>query len=287
MLPLAKAPCSHDTPEIFHGLGCLSISVVPVSKPRPPAAIEPQRPLWPPGMVPPRPPSIVPLGDAAVLIRFESAGADDRSHWQRMAIVERLTSDPIAGVIDAAAAFDSVGVFFDPTRIESDRLISLLKHRLADIESLPSPPPRIVEIPVCYGGDHGPDLDAVAQHAGIAAAEVVRLHAAAVHRVAMVGFAPGFPYLTGLPEQLAIPRRRSPRTTVAAGTVAIAGLQTGIYPRASPGGWNCIGRTACLLFDPFREPPTLLQAGDMVRMVPIDRAAFEAQSATGVAMGGR
>ena len=127
---------------------------------------------------------------------------------------------------------------------------------------------------MCYGGEYGPDLEAVAVHAGLSPDAVVARHAAGDYSVAMLGFAPGFPYLLGLDPALHAPRRTDPRTRVPAGSVAIGGAQTGIYPRELPGGWNLIGRTPLPLFDPRREPPALLAAGDRVRFRAIDVDGF-------------
>lgn len=139
-----------------------------------------------------------------------------------------------------------------------------------------SPVPREVTVPVCYGGDAGPDLAEVARLTGLGAEEVVARHAAGHYRVAMLGFAPGFPYLLGLDPVLAVPRRADPRTRVPAGSVAIGGAQTGIYPDALPGGWQLIGRTPLRLFDPAAAEPTALRPGDRVRFAPIDAARFDA-----------
>ncbi|WP_434634149.1 5-oxoprolinase subunit PxpB [Chromobacterium sp. CV08] len=131
---------------------------------------------------------------------------------------------------------------------------------------------RVVEIPVRYGGRHGPDLDAVARHCGLDAGEVVARHAAADYTVFFLGFQPGFAYLGGLDPALAVPRRATPRQQVPAGSVAIGGCQTGIYPAASPGGWQIIGHSEVTLFDPARQPPCLLQPGDTVRFVDAGEA---------------
>lgn len=133
-----------------------------------------------------------------------------------------------------------------------------------------------VEIPVCYGGEYGPDLDALAEHARLSRDEVIGRHVAAGYTVAMLGFAPGFPYLLGLDPALHVPRRADPRTRVPAGSVAIGGAQTGIYPRELPGGWNLIGRTPLVLFDPDRDPPCLLAPGDRVRFCAISAEEFAA-----------
>lgn len=143
---------------------------------------------------------------------------------------------------------------------------------------------RVVRVPVAYGGAAGPDLGFVAERTALPADEVVARHAAAEYRVAFIGFLPGFPYLMGLEPALHVPRRATPRTRVPAGSVAIGGAQTGIYPVASPGGWHLIGRTTAALFDPTADPPSLLRAGDRVRFVPvsagdIDHARIEVDDA--------
>lgn len=143
---------------------------------------------------------------------------------------------------------------------------------------------RIVRVPVAYGGAAGPDLGFVAERTGLSAETVIARHAAAEYRVAFIGFLPGFPYLMGLDPALHVPRRATPRTRVPAGSAAIGGAQTGIYPVASPGGWHVIGRTAIRLFDPAAAQPSLLRAGDRVRFVPVpagevDAAAIEVSDA--------
>jgi inhibitor of KinA len=133
----------------------------------------------------------------------------------------------------------------------------------------------LVEIPVCYDPEYALDIDDVARRANISPGEVVRLHSSAEYRVACIGFVPGFPFLTGLPKELATPRRDMPRKEIPPGSVGIGGAQTGIYPLRSPGGWNLIGRTPLRLFDPGKNPPTLLQAGDRVRFRAVTRDEFE------------
>jgi inhibitor of KinA len=139
-------------------------------------------------------------------------------------------------------------------------------------------PGPLIEIPVCYGGELGPDLDIVASHTQLAPEEVIARHAQPDYLVYMVGFAPGFPYLGGLDARLATPRRARPRPLVPAGAVGIAGLQTGIYSLPTPGGWRLIGRTPLRLFDPSRAQPSLLQAGDRLRFVPISMQEFQCLS---------
>jgi len=233
------------------------------------------------------PPTPEPLGDAAVVFRVAdrwSAAAGDLV--RRAAAL--LAADPPPGVTDVLPTFVTLAVFFDPACADPRRVIEGVRTRLgdrfdrgdaddsADAGGATRPP---LEVAVEYGGAAGPDLEAVAGMVGLSPADVVALHAGADHAVGMIGFAPGFPYLLGLPERLAIPRRAAPRTRVAAGSVAIAAGQTGIYPRSGPGGWHVIGRTALPLFDPWRDPPALLRAGDRVRFVPVAGPCLPAEPA--------
>jgi inhibitor of KinA len=135
---------------------------------------------------------------------------------------------------------------------------------------------RFVEIPVCYGGEYGPDLEAVAEYHHLSTSEVVEIHSKEEYLVYMIGFAPGFPYLGGMSEEIATPRRHSPRLSIPEGSVGIAGMQTGVYPISTPGGWQLIGRTPLELFCPNENPPTLLQSGDIVKFVPISLEEYQA-----------
>jgi KipI family sensor histidine kinase inhibitor len=190
----------------------------------------------------------------------------------------------LAGLaLELVPAYRSLLFLFDPLQVGRRELRRLIESIL---QTLPNPPPplqgRTVEIPVCYGAAHGPDLAAVAAHAGLSEAEAIALHAGATYRVCLLGFTPGFPYLGGMPERLALPRLTTPRPRVPAGSVGIAAAQTGIYPLESPGGWRLIGRTALRLFDPGAARPFLLSPGDAVRFVPIDEEQLGAlQGAAG------
>jgi inhibitor of KinA len=221
---------------------------------------------------------VVPLGDRALLIQLGSA-IDEETHRQVRAVSARLASHPPPGLIELVPAFASVGVHYDPARVPNDRtglgrgvarsayvrFAEAVHAALTNLGDEPLPASRTFEIPVRYGGDEGPDLAVVANAHGLTVEEVVQLHTGASYRVYMLGFAPGFAYLGGLPAVLATPRRDEPRTVVPAGSVGIGGSQTGIYPLVSPGGWQIIGRTSVSLFDPRRTPPTLLAMGDVVR----------------------
>jgi inhibitor of KinA len=161
------------------------------------------------------------------------------------------------------------------------RLTATLRSELSELGNFAPPDSPLVEIPVCYGGAFGPDLDDVARKHAMTTDEVVRRHAAAEYLVYMVGFVPGFAYLGGLAPELATPRRAEPRTHVPAGTVGIGGSQTGVYPMVSPGGWNLIGRAAAHLFDANRQPAALLAIGDRVRFRPISLDEFRASQVNG------
>jgi inhibitor of KinA len=165
--------------------------------------------------------------------------------------------------------YSSVLVSYDPRQWRPEAIESLVRHELAHLDSVELPPTRTVEVPVRYGGPDAPDLAEVARLHGITPADVVRIHSSALYLVHFLGFSPGFPYLGGMPREIATPRLATPRRNVAAGSVAIGGDHTGIYPVASPGGWRIIGRTPLEIFRADRDPPALLQMGDSVRFVAI------------------
>ncbi|MCI0571889.1 MAG: 5-oxoprolinase subunit PxpB [Myxococcaceae bacterium] len=228
---------------------------------------------------------LLPLGDSALLIRL-GEGIDAATHAHVRAVLAALERAPLPGVIEVVPAFTSVAVYYDAARVHSvlpgpeatpyERLRRAVAERVAQASVAEVPAGPLIELPVCYGGEFGPDLEAVAAHAGLSPDAVVRAHAGAGYTVFMVGFAPGFPYLAGLPEHLAAPRHATPRLKVPAGSVGIAGRQTGIYPLETPGGWQLIGRTPRRLFRPDAEPPALLRLGDRVRFRPISPAELTA-----------
>lgn len=214
------------------------------------------------------------LADDAWLIH--PSGIDDAAE-ANIAVhrfAARLRSAAPAWLRDLVPAYVSLAVFFDPERIDADDARAWIAAQNADDPEVPASPPRIVEIPVRYGGAFGADLDAAAAGLGLTPDTLAARHRAPLYTVAMIGFAPGFPYLSGLDPALALPRLATPRTRVPAGSVGIGGAQTGIYPRESPGGWRLIGRTPLTLFDPRRASPSLLAPGDRVRFVAIDDDAF-------------
>ncbi len=223
-------------------------------------------------------PTIEPLGDSALLLRW-AATIDARVNRRVHAFAAALRARQPTWLLDLTPGYASLAVHVDVTRLAGEEPLAIasacLRERLRDAPDAAAPwMVRQVEIPVCYGGEHGPDLAAVATTAGLPMAEVVAHHTAADYTVAMLGFAPGFAYLLGLDPRLSTPRHARPRAQVAAGSVGIGGIQTGIYPTPSPGGWQIIGRTPEHLFDAGRDPPCLLQPGDHVRFVAIDAATF-------------
>ncbi|MSU23385.1 MAG: 5-oxoprolinase subunit PxpB [Opitutus sp.] len=221
--------------------------------------------------------TLSPLGDSALVIALGS-GLDPSALPRGRALAAALAHDPIAGVVDVVPAFATVTVFYDIAHIGTyAQLCAELETRAQRADAaLLSVATRTVEIPVCYGGDFGPDLAEVAARTALTVAEVVALHYGADYLVHAIGFAPGFAYLGGLPEKIHTPRRSTPRTSVPAGSVGIGGAQTGVYPRVTPGGWNLIGRTPLKLFDPANTPPALLGAADRVKFRAITAEEFAA-----------
>jgi inhibitor of KinA len=241
---------------------------------------------------------ITPLGDSALLIRVaENFDDTPTSALNKVLAAKRaLETTQIPGVIELAPAYTTVALFCDPVRaIDAgapiEDVFGWLEQRIQRaLKSIAAPKAfgadrgrardnvpgyNSIEVPVCYDQEFAFDLDEVARNAGVHWKEVVDLHCGAEYRVHCVGFTPGFPFLGGLPRQLATPRRDVPRKEIPAGSVAIGGRQTGIYPIKSPGGWNVIGRTPLQLFDPQKDPPVLLRAGDRVRFRSITREEFE------------
>ena len=192
-----------------------------------------------------------------------------------MACMHRLQQASPPGQLDLVPTYRSLTVYFDPLIADGISLRATLLDLAARPVRAPHRPAKTVTVPVFYDRTVAPDLDAVAAEARVAIEQVVSLHTSVTYRVYMVGFLPGFPYLGLVPQQIAVPRLATPRTSVPAGSVSIAGTQTGIYPRASPGGWRIIGRTPLRVCDLGRPQPFLLEPGDHVRFAAIDRAQFE------------
>ncbi|KHF39094.1 5-oxoprolinase subunit PxpB [Halalkalibacter okhensis] len=220
--------------------------------------------------------TITRVSETAVVVSFGNEISVD-IHEKVKALTKYLEDHSFVGLVEVVPAFTSVTVFYDPILIyqnmketsASDFVCTYLEEAIPLIEKLEEGVARIVEIPVCYGGDFGPDLDYVAQYNNLSAEQVVRIHSSGEYLVYMVGFAPGFPYLGGMSLEIETPRREKPRMEIAQGSVGIAGKQTGVYSLSTPGGWQIIGRTPLDLFLKDKTPPSLLESGDIVRFKPI------------------
>lgn len=227
-------------------------------------------------------PRFFPMGDQALIVELGDR-VDPALSAQIAALARRLREARLVGVLDIVPAYSTLALHYDPAAVGvgtspyealAETIGTWLNTQTAEMPL----PGRVIEIPVCYGGALGEDLEALARSHGLSADEVIAIHSGADYYVHMLGFVPGFAYLGGLDTRLATPRRESPRPRVPAGSVAIAGEQTGIYPLDTPGGWHLIGRTPLQLFKPDSLPPSLLNAGDTVRFVPISAQEFEARA---------
>lgn len=197
-----------------------------------------------------------------------------REHDQVRRFLRVMELEPIPGVRNLHPAYSSVLIKFDSLKLRHEVLEEILRGCIGQMEKVALPEPRLVEIPVCYDGEHGPDLNEVAKLRGLTPEKVVQLHSSATYVVYFLGFVPGFAYLGELPPELATPRLPTPRRSVPAGSVGIAGNQTGVYPIATPGGWRLLGRTPLAMFRPDRAEMSLLSIGDCVHFVPISPNQF-------------
>jgi len=212
-------------------------------------------------------------GDRGLLVEF-GGSIDPEINQKVRAMSLALEQAMPDGVEEVIPTYRSLLIVYDPEKtrpVQLEKVIENTEQRLGDIQI---PPPKVVEIPVCYGDEFGPDIEHVAKIHDLTVEDVIRLHSEPEYRIYMVGFTPGFPFLGGLSEKLHTPRLESPRTKVPRGSVGIANNQTGVYPIASPGGWQLIGRTPLKLFAPERENPILYQAGDFLRFKPISISEY-------------
>jgi inhibitor of KinA len=217
---------------------------------------------------------IVSAGDSTLIVEFDEV-IDPGVNARTIACAEAIQAARLDGVRDVVPTYRSVAVYYDPLRTGGDALLECLEREADRVEPAATAGRAPLRIPVCYGGELGPDLAGVAAFAGMPEAEVIRVHAAATYRVFMLGFVPGFAYLGTVDQRIAMPRRATPRVRVPMGSVGIAGVQTGVYPAETPGGWQLIGRTPVKPFDASRDEPFLMKAGDAVQFYPIDRAEYE------------
>jgi KipI family sensor histidine kinase inhibitor len=242
-----------------------------------------------------QPVSFTPLGDSAVTVSV-GARVDPWVNDRVRSFADMVAAISFPGYVEAVAGYHTATVYYDAFRLfrgldrleglfpgldagrpESlqDFVCALLRHMWEKLDDGQPGESRLVEIPVLYGGEYGPDLEEASKSCGLEPEEYASIHSSAEYRVYMVGFVPGFPYLGGMPKEIAVPRKDTPRVSVPAGSVAVGGGQTGIYPLEVPGGWNVIGRTSLRLFRPEDSEPSLLRSGDRVRFVP--KAAADAQ----------
>ncbi|CAH0242957.1 5-oxoprolinase subunit PxpB [Priestia megaterium] len=231
---------------------------------------------------------ISPLGDSALVITFGDSIQYD-IHKQIKTCKDSIELNPFPGFIECVPAFTNLTIFYNPLEVVAavkkkekkefvspfEVVSSIIQSKLENEQTEKELNHRTVSIPVYYGGEYGPDLEYVARHHNLTTEEVISIHSEGEYLAYMIGFAPGFPFLGGLSERIATPRRPSPRTSIPAGSVGIAGMQTGVYPISTPGGWQLIGQTPIKLFLPEQNPPSLLQAGDIVKFEPISKEEYQ------------
>lgn len=212
-------------------------------------------------------------GDAALLI-YLGDGIDPEVNRRVRSLATALSQNPLAGMREVLAAYHCLQVQFDSAQVEPAQVQAWAAETLAILPPSTKETPRVVEVPVVYGGEHGPDLDFVARHCELTPQAVIERHSAQDYLCYMVGFTPAFPFLGGMDPSLACPRLESPRLNLPPGAVGIGGAQAGLYPMGGPGGWRIIGRTPLLVYDPRRDPPGLIKAGDCVRFRPTKADEF-------------
>lgn len=218
--------------------------------------------------------TILPVGDCGWNVCFGNVISPE-INAKVYALDHKIAEKKLSGIVETVPSYCTLTVYYRPERLDGEKLRRMLSDMSMQLTAQGQQDKIIVEIPVAYGGEYGPDLAFVAKHAGLSEDEVIRLHSQPDYLIYMMGFQPGFPYLGGLPEALHTPRLTTPRTRIPAGSVGIAGGQTGAYPLESPGGWQLIGRTPVKLYDPTASSPILLDAGQYVRFAPISSDEFE------------
>lgn len=218
---------------------------------------------------------ILTVGDCAISVEFGQEISLEINH-KVMALKTVLERKPITGLVELVPTYCSLLIQYDPMVLRYGPLRDKLKDLVTQLDEVEMPPKQVVEIPVAYGGEYGPDLGEVARSHNISEEEVIRLHSEPEYPIYMLGFVAGFPYLGGMNKAIATPRKQTPRLNIEAGSVGIAGEQTGIYSVQSPGGWQIIGRTPLKLYDVEREEPVLLKAGQYVKFKPITKEEFRA-----------
>ena len=213
-------------------------------------------------------------GDTSLCVEFGNEISNEINKQIR-AFNIALQSSKIPGIVETVPTYRSLMVHYDPGVILYDALVKKMKGLLGQLDSIEIPPSEVLEIPVLYGGEEGPDLAFVAEHNGKTPEEVIKIHTSTEYLIYMLGFTPGFTYLGGMSDEIATPRLKTPRVKIPAGSVGIAGSQTGVYPIDSPGGWQLIGRTPVKMYDPNRETPILPEAGQYIKFYAIDKAEYD------------
>ena len=216
--------------------------------------------------------NIYQISETSALVEFGNEINPDTNKKIRI-LCDYLESNPFCGLVEYIPYFTSISVIYDPIKINSispfEKVKEILESILCKLDFSAEYEENIVEIPVCYGNEYGPDIEYVAEVNNMSVSDVIDIHSKGKYLVYMIGFAPGFPYLGGMSEKIAAPRRDTPRTAVPEGSVGIAGMQTGVYPLETPGGWQLIGRTPLKLFDAESKDKTLLKCGDIIKFYPI------------------
>jgi len=211
----------------------------------------------------------IPSGDSAFIIKAGDEISEEINATVRK-LLTRLEKEKISGVTDFIPSYNELMVCYDPSVLDYNQLLEIFRSCAADLSTMELPEADVIHVPVLYGGEYGPDLHYVAELNGLTEDEVIRIHSSVACLVYMLGFTPGFCYLGGMDTRIATPRRETPRLKIPAGSVGIAGDQTGIYPLESPGGWQLIGRTPLRLFSPDKKPEFLFKAGDYIRFSPVE-----------------
>lgn len=212
-------------------------------------------------------------GDSSLLIEFGNV-INPEVNAKVAATVSMIRDQHIEGVVDMIPTYCSLLINYDVRIVRYEELRKRIEALLTTDIQGSARKKRVYEIPVCYGGEYGPDLAFIAENAGISEEEVIKIHTSTDYLIYMLGFLPGFTYLGGLDERIHTPRLSNPRLKIPAGSVGIGGSQTGIYPLDSPGGWQLMGKTPVKTYDPMREVPILVEAGEYIRFVPVDEAEF-------------
>jgi len=216
---------------------------------------------------------VIPYGDAAFLIRFDTKGYSAPVSTQIHALIRSLKKQPYWE--ELVPGYNSLLACFSPTVLKASEARAHLSKALSGKISDHAASEKVIEIPVCYGGEYGPDMEAIQKTSGLSETEIIERHSGEIYSVCMMGFVPGFTFLSEAPKELHHPRHTTPRAEVPAGSVGIAGWQTGIYGLDSPGGWQLIGRTPLKIFDGSRDEPFLLSAGNRIKFVPVSAEAFK------------